>query len=95
MKALFSMLLLACFSAWFSVSLGSEAIAQSIVIPQGVCVLAGGHYNPSSGGSLSVTANMAPAGNCPIRRPRSDTSFNASSSDMTPARHAATYSPTL
>src|SRR5437016_1016359 len=34
-------------------------------------------------------------GNCSIIRALRATSFNASSSENTPARHAATYSPTL
>ncbi len=53
---------------------------------------------PSSGAisaSGSGTASMAPGGSACIRRPRSATSARASSSEKTPARQAATYSPRL
>ena len=43
----------------------------------------------------SGTASIAPAGSACISRPRAATSASASSSENTPARHAATYSPTL
>ena len=41
------------------------------------------------------TDSMAPAGCACINRARADTSFNPSSIDITPARQAATNSPTL
>jgi len=41
------------------------------------------------------TAAIAPAGNACISRPRAATRRSASSSENTPARQAATYSPTL
>ncbi|BCN02240.1 hypothetical protein RPSA_47760 (plasmid) [Ralstonia solanacearum] len=45
--------------------------------------------------SSSATLSIAPAGRLCIRRPRSATSTRASSREKTPARQAATYSPTL
>ena len=53
---------------------------------------------PSRGAARSSgsgTASIAPPGASRISRPRSATSASASSSDSTPARHAATYSPML
>ena len=55
--------------------------------------------SPSSIGvtsaAASVTAVIAPTGSCCIKRPRTATTLSASSSEKTPARHAATYSPRL
>src|SRR5579863_923274 len=41
------------------------------------------------------TANILPAGICCMMRPRAATIFRASSSEKTPARQAAVYSPML
>ena len=48
-----------------------------------------------SSASGSGTASMAPGGSACISRPRAATSASASSREKTPARQAATYSPTL
>ena len=45
--------------------------------------------------SDSGRASMAPDGKSCIMRPRAATSFSASSSENTPAKQAATYSPML
>ncbi|CAM3866206.1 hypothetical protein COSO111634_27440 [Corallococcus soli] len=45
--------------------------------------------------SDSATASIAPGGMRCISSPRATASFSASSSDSTPATHAAAYSPKL
>jgi hypothetical protein len=72
---------------------GPETTVDEAVLTAAIesCLPSDGSRSPAPSGTDSIEPGAA---DC-IRRPRAATSASASGSVMTPARHAATYSPRL